>query len=258
MKPTISTIINYCSNDYTFIKECINHALPFSEQVVVSMSTHFFDGIKENEDILRKTVVENPNASFIQFSYIENLKNCAGGWHNMTRAVGWETLKTKSDYILFLDSDEIVDTEKFLLWLQCFDISLFDSYRFLGHWYFRNTCYQATQLEEVSVMIKNSLCSFKFLECCPGERLGMVNIPNTKVFRSAVDTLNQPMFHHYSWTKTKEQMIRKVKSWGHNKDRDWVSLIEKEFQRNFDESCHDFVHNYSYRKVEPFINVKIA
>mgnify|MGYP001609007532 CR=1 FL=1 len=258
MRPRISTVINYCSNDYPFIKECINHALPFSEQIVVSMSTHFFDGVEENEDILKQTVTENLNASFITFPYIEDATKCAGDWHNMTRAVGWKILKTKSDYILFLDSDEIVDTEKFSSWLENFDITSFDSYRFLGHWYFRNTCYQATQLEEVSVMIKNSLCSFESLKNCLGERLGLVRYPNTKISRSAVDTLHQPMFHHYSWAKTKEQMIRKVKSWGHKSDRAWVSLIEKEFQRDFDENCHDFVHNYFYRKVEPYINVKIA
>ena len=65
-----------------------------------------------------------------------------------------------------------------------------------------------------------------------------------------------PMFHHYSWVRTREEMLKKVKSWAHHKDRDWTSLVEKEFERKFNsqtDTC--FVHNYKYVEVEPHISV---
>jgi hypothetical protein len=59
---------------------------------------------------------------------------------------------------------------------------------------------------------------------------------------------NIPMIHHYSWVRTKEQMLQKVKAWGHNADKDWVSLIEEEFSRPFNGKC--FVNNYSYEVLD--------
>jgi hypothetical protein len=41
-----------------------------------------------------------------------------------------------------------------------------------------------------------------------------------------------------------DEMIQKVISWGHNKDIDWVSLIEQEFTHDF--NGKDFIHNYEY------------
>ena len=46
---------------------------------------------------------------------------------------------------------------------------------------------------------------------------------------------------------TKEQMLQKVKAWGHNTDKDWVSLIEEEFNRPFNGKC--FVNNYEFEVI---------
>jgi hypothetical protein len=50
--------------------------------------------------------------------------------------------------------------------------------------------------------------------------------------------------HHYSWVRTKEEMLRKVKAWGHTNDKDWNTLIEEEFSREF--NGKDFVHGYNF------------
>jgi subtilase family serine protease len=39
-------------------------------------------------------------------------------------------------------------------------------------------------------------------------------------------------------------MIQKVISWGHNKDIDWVSLIEQEFTHDF--NGKDFINKYGF------------
>jgi len=50
-------------------------------------------------------------------------------------------------------------------------------------------------------------------------------------------------------------MLKKVSCWSHNKDQDWVSLIEKEFSAPF--RGIDMVFNQEYITVEPYLNIKI-
>jgi hypothetical protein len=46
-------------------------------------------------------------------------------------------------------------------------------------------------------------------------------------------------------------MIKKVSTWGHSHERDWVQLVKDEFANGF--KGVDFVHGYKYKTVEPFI-----
>ena len=62
---------------------------------------------------------------------------------------------------------------------------------------------------------------------------------------------SEPMIHHYSWVRTYEEMLKKVKHWGNTKDKDWTTMVHKEFEKDFDGT--DFVHNYEYNKVEGYI-----
>jgi hypothetical protein len=62
-------------------------------------------------------------------------------------------------------------------------------------------------------------------------------------------------FHYFSWARTKQEMLVKTASWGHKNDRDWHSLIEKEFSHEFNST--DFVHGYSYNIVEDQFNLGI-
>ena len=39
-----ATIINFCSNDYSYLRHCIDGVKPFSSQVIVPVCDHFFDG----------------------------------------------------------------------------------------------------------------------------------------------------------------------------------------------------------------------
>ena len=255
---TISTVISYCSNDKDFINACISHAKPFSKQISVCACTNFFDGQKEDSENLMKVVEANQPLLFTIFPFYQRFQGDRenyGQWHNRMRAHGWQSLTEPTDWVLFLDADEIVDTDKFIHWLANFNVNASSAYRFLGYWYFRDTCWQANQTEEVSVMTRWNKCNWNYLDCCPGERFGLLDAQSQ---RNVADILNQPMFHHYSWARTKEGMLRKVKSWGHSGNKPWNELIEKEFKREFNETCKDFVHNYTFKKVGPFINARIT
>jgi hypothetical protein len=66
---------------------------------------------------------------------------------------------------------------------------------------------------------------------------------------------NQIIMHHFSWVRTKEQMLKKVESWAHKGDKHWVSLIEEEFKYSF--RGRDFVHNYKFIEVENTFKIDI-
>ena len=72
----------------------------------------------------------------------------------------------------------------------------------------------------------------------------------------------KPLVHHYSWVRSREEMLQKVKSWGHNQDRNWVKLVEDHFalseSKRGGAGFRDFVHGYAYRTVRPYISLTDA
>jgi len=82
----LSTIINYCSNDFRFIDHVIRSVLPFTDQVIVPICDHFYDGEPENKQKLLTTYLKNPAVRFVEFSY-DSEKAWLGAryWTNMAR-----------------------------------------------------------------------------------------------------------------------------------------------------------------------------
>lgn len=247
MFPKISTIINYCTNDYQFLKPCIQSVLPFSQEIIVAYCDSFFDGEPENKELIKQSIIDNPAPQFIDFPYSE-IKALPeyGFMHNYNRAVGWLNLQQKSDWILFLDCDEIADP-CFYLWLKHATLN-HDAYRINSYWYFRETYWQAIQHEDSAVLTQNKDFTFNSIVKSSGERFGLMH---TDRIHGQNDLLGNPMFHHYSWVGNEQRLLRKVKAWGHSNNRDWTSMIHEEFKREFNQICQDPVHNYSYIKVKP-------
>ena len=254
---TISTVISYCSNDQDFIRDVVEKVRPFSTEISISFSTHLFSGEFEDHQKLTTSLEQLNGTVKVQFPYVHGERPTPGHWHNRARAYGYQVLTKPADWILFLDGDEVVDTLEFMKWLDSPLFGYHTGYRFLGHWYFRDTCWQATSREDVSVLAQASKCNFQFLDNCPGERLGLLDPGSVSNVRGVDGAL---MFHHYSWARTKEGMLTKVRSWGHKNDQPWEQMINYHFEQHpeFNESLTDFVHGYNFRKVEPFINAHVT
>jgi hypothetical protein len=240
----LATVISYCTNDERFIRECLDQAISVSDLVVVPISSHLFDGTPENTESITKLSAEYPNVSFIMFDWEEGQH--PRYWHNMSRIVGNHVLPEDVDWVLFLDSDEILDSKLFNEFKKDPTFENYDSYKLGCYWYFRDTNIRATTYEDSPVLIRKKLVAIDpnnlYIE---REQLHeALDVPKRRM------TLNNntPMIHHYSWVRTKEQMLQKVKAWGHNADKDWVSLIEEEFSRPFNGKC--FVNNYSYEVLD--------
>ena len=242
----ITTIINYCTNDYRFIKDCIDNVRSFSDEIIVPVSDCFFDGTPENRELLDKTYKENPNVNFIEYEWTEG--NEPRYWHNMSRWIGLQNCST--EWILFLDADEVVEEKRFTEWLsQNKDVDT-PIYEFSTYWYFRDITNRATTTEHAGLLVRKDIINQDLIFHDHERWSFMYTHYNKKFMENGLD--GKPMIHHYSWVRTYDEMLKKVKHWGHTKDKDWTSLVHKEFKKDFDGT--DFVHNYQYEKVEGYIN----
>lgn len=259
---SIAVVINYCTNDYRFLKKAIEGVRPFAHKVIVTVSDHFFDGTPENQDLLEASYREHPDTQFVEFAFREDetyglhcpvQKGDADWihfWHSTNRYIGYHFVPEGIDYILFIDVDEIFDGEKFLLWLSHFPYQEYTALKFSSYFYFRSASYRAHSLHSNGpLMVKKSLIQPEaLLDIC--ERKGIfVDFPGSK--RDHVAALDgSPLCHHFSWVKPKEELFRKVLSWGHYQDKNWTALLQKELEQPF--QGKDALFDLSYETVTPF------
>jgi hypothetical protein len=249
------SIINYCTNDYMFLKPCVDAVRPFSSEIIVPYCDHFLDGTPENRELLNKSIAENPGVTFIEFDY--NPSQSSRWHHNACRKIGFDVAPKDTDYFMLLDVDEIIEPDNFIAWWKTQEKNPKDSYRLACYWYFRDFKYRSKNWEEAIALVKGGL-----LTTC--DDLTFSNEERKALFWSTLECRRMdkcklnglPFSHHYSWVRSKEGMLKKVRSWGHNKDKDWVTLVEKEFEQPF--RGKDVIFgDREYDMVEPLINVKI-
>jgi len=268
MPHSIATIINYCSNDYQFLRPNIKQVKKFSQQNIVPICDHFYDGSPENTQLISRSRKENPQAQFIPFKYNPRaarpfwrgwqfmLRNLGFGrvwgaqyWICYARRLGFKHVNQKIDYILFLDADEIIDGRKFLHWLNTNQYKQFNALKPANYWYWRSPRYQATTYEDSALLAEYSALQ-KAVFMDHDERNATFNSIHGSKTRMVLGLDNQPMIHHYGWAKPKKNLIKKVQTWGHRQDRNWTKLIETEFSHPF--SGTDFIYRRRYQTVPPF------
>lgn len=239
-RPKISVVINYCSNDKKFLRECLNAARQISNQIIVPVSDHFFDGTPEDMELIEQHATDFYFADFLVFRWQEK-RIPSRYWHNYARLLGAQKVKDNCDWVLFLDVDEIVEPDLFNKFaIACLNNPHINSYKLANYWYFRERKHRAKQIEDSAVIVRSDKSCDIDLSNFNQEReqFEYYNTPR----KVTID--NKPIIHHYSWVRTKEEMLKKVKAWGHNMDKDWVFLVEEEFSRPFNGRC--FVNNYEF------------
>lgn len=254
----IGTAINFCTNDWRFLNACVAEARKFSEQIIISVCDHFFDGTEENYALLEEIYRSFPDCTFIEYAFNPEMPygtfvNVYPGdpdwvhhWHNSGRLVSFYFFKEQVDYLYFLDVDEIVDGERFSEWAQSFPKG--NAFRPSQHWYFREPCYQSIDQPDGQVFIKKEILTPGML-LDPDERMGTFFRAEGEKHRHVNGLDGLPMVHHYSWVREKQELLKKARAWGHHWERDWTALIEGEYAGEF--KGVDFVRAYKYRKVPP-------
>ena len=258
----IGSVVSYCENEHAFLAPCIEKLKQVSDIIVVSYCEKTFDGEEQDLSKLEEFKMKTPGVNFAEFSFEDIFKKDPRKGHNLCRIIGHEILKENVDKIMFLDTDEIIDVKNFKSWRE--STNEFETYDHLNlqcHWYYRDVCFQAIQKENCVSIHSMDVLTSQMLDS-PAERWFWYNAKNTKI--GAMTRDGQPLAHHYSWVRTKDQLLKKVKSWGHAQDKggNWSAKIEACFQSDFDgnpRAClggrTDIVHNYSYKKVSPYIQL---
>lgn len=241
----VGVVISYCSNDKCFIKPLIDQCKIFADEVVVVSCSHYFDGHIDNnlEDLTHLGV------NHYIFDYLPD--NDIKYHHNWARYKGLEL--SHSEFVLFLDADEIPDGNLMYNYLREAELKYNSVINFKCHWYFREPIYRARRNEICGLLAHRSLLT-ENLFFTPLERWSykLYNIPSIE----NADYNGLVIMHHFSWVKTKFQMLKKVSSWGHHNDKNWEELIEKEFDSEF--SNRDFVHGYTFERVVNQFNIELT
>jgi tetratricopeptide (TPR) repeat protein len=251
--PRIATIVNFCTLDSRFLPDCLANVRTFSEQIIISAATHFFDGTPENREELERLAGdltdEVTEFLILDYDHAQTIRHGSRYWHNFARWSAVKQLTDDIDHVLFLDADEIVEGERFAEWLASGEFTHYDAAALAANWYFREPSYRATSMEEAGLLVRRDAITEELI-FDNLERWSFLRLQRCARFLKGCDDL--PMLHHYSWVRTKEEMLRKVSAWGHNRDKDWASLVHKEFEHGF--TGKDFVHGYNYIFVEPYLS----
>lgn len=259
----ITTVISFCTNDYRLLKACVEQAHRFSNHIIITVCDHFFDGTLENYALLEHVYHLFPECQFIEYAfdsqesyhrftpYYPEHHNWRHVWHNTGRWISYYFLPQECAFICFLDSDEIIDGDRFLKWIEENGIASYSALSFSSYWYFREAKYQATKMDDTGVLINRKALLPDYLWHVD-ERSGILMRIGGKGLCQVKGKDQKPLMHHYSWVRTKEELHKKFSTWGHYWERPWDELLEKEFSAPF--LGKDFTRGYVYRTVQAYFD----
>jgi hypothetical protein len=243
---SVAAIINFCTTEARFLKACIEQVRYFAHQIIIPVCDHFFDGKPENRALLEQIYRSFPDCLFVEFPYLPN--KSPAYLASVSRMVGTQFLHDEIDRLFFVDADEIPEGKKIVSWFNSSDWAQYSVLKLASYWYFREPRYRAQQWEDAILFVQRKTLDASLLlhereraaiyDALPGPKKCMVTGSD-----------GTPLCHHFSWVRTKQELLKKVTSWGHRKDRNWVDLVEQEYSGPFRGT--DFVHGYSYQEIDP-------
>src|SRR3990167_8409004 len=152
----VGTVVNFCTNEFRFLRDCLEQALLFSDEVVAVAASHFFDGTLENRELLEKIYTAFPQVQFVEYPFLPaaipnwifhevNLENF---WHCLSRWIGFSKLSSRVKWVLFLDADEVADGKRFSAWMKMGEFTEEKVLKLANYWYFIEPIYRAKSFED--------------------------------------------------------------------------------------------------------------
>jgi len=117
-----------------------------------------WNGTPENAEALTNSLAEFADNPLVQ-QYTIGWEEGQSPWYweGLGRYLGTEQVSESSEYVVYIDIDEVIDPEKFKSWIDLEHHIKYDALKLATYWYWREPIYQATQLEDSVVMIKTVL-----------------------------------------------------------------------------------------------------
>lgn len=244
---SIAAAVHYCTNDYRFLRKVVDEAKKFSRLIIIPVCDHFFNGEKENRALLDRTYCDFPDCQFIEFAYYPdrlyhrlithftpNDREWGFFWHSTSRYLAALFLPKDIEYVLFLDSDEVIDGDRFLEWLNLGLYRSFLALRLRCYIYAHRPTLRAQQIFNSALMARPRVLDASVINA--EDRHGLFNILPEPKKKNLLDESGAPFIHHYSWVRPQNECYRKSETWGHRLDMDWKQMIDKMFQQpgNYD------------------------
>ena len=249
-------VISFCTHDARFLKRCIEGLAGSCDQTLVPVCDHFFDGTPENYPLLEHLFAAHVEVTFIEFAYSTEMlygtaaklqpksPGTAQHWHGSSRLVSTYFLKDEITHILFCDVDEIAESKRLAGFLEQIDCR---ALRFAAYNYFRSATWRAEEIADAALLVERKALSHEML-IQEDERSGIFQMmPEPKELCVSCDA---PLFHHYSWVRTREEALAKSRRWGHHWERGWEELINTHFTGPLQRE--DFIRKYHYKEAALF------
>lgn len=258
----ISVIINYCSNERMFLDANIIQCKKFSNDIIISYGSHLYDGTPEDFHDIEYFKNKYPSINFVKYNVDINtdltkqkgvINRPTAYWHNLARWTAIKEIKNK-DWVFIIDIDEIPDGDRVKEWLNIFPLKKEECYKLANYWYFKSPENQATTLEDSVLLINyNYLTENNIFG--DWERDSLILSSGTLLRRQIKGIDNKPMFHHYSFCRTKEGLKHKLRNWGHCNEYNNVDKIIEYIYTS--DQIRDIIHNYNYITVPNKFNIEI-
>lgn len=179
-------------------------------------------------------------------------------FHNLSR---WTAIQhISNDWVFIIDADELPDGQLVSEWLSNFtssDLNPSTCYKLACHWYFKAPENQAIPLEDSILLIHRSHLTEANI-FGDDERDHLIRASKNKLLIQVKDLQGRVMWHHFSFVRGKEGLIKKLSTWGHSDD-----LFKEVDPAKFvgyiyhNEGVNDIVHQYSYVQVSNKFGIRM-
>jgi hypothetical protein len=265
----VGVVVNYCSNDKPFIKAALEQCLHFTEHVVVVYGSHLYDGTPEDTDeYLDFFKLKFPQVKFVKYQVDLTQKNLKGVvrrptayYCNLARYLGFEALKNDVDWLFFIDADEVPEGENVNMWLTSTQLDKNNIYKLGNYWYFKLPIFQAATWEDSILLVHKQYLNDTTI-FHDNERDGIIQIAQMAgvqdVKRMVLGIHENPMFHHFSWVRSKQGIATKLRTNTHRDDIlrnvNIQAMVDHIFQND---QVNDCIHGYSYNHVDNIFNIVV-
>jgi hypothetical protein len=236
---SIATVIHYCTNDFRFLRKVVDEAKNFSSKIIIPVCDHFFNGKKENRAMLNRTYHDFPDCEFIEFAYYPDrlysrylsgysVKDREWGffWHSTSRYIAAVMMPKDVEYILFLDSDEVIDGKRFLNWLDTYEYRSYLAMRFSAYFYLLRPDLCNKRIFTSALMTRPEILTIGNV-INSNDRYGLfLALPEPKK-PDIFDPHGRPFIHHYSWVRLHHECVQKSETWGHRLDVNWSTMLDQ-------------------------------
>lgn len=248
---TVAAVVCYSHLERDFLGAVLRECRHFAREVVVVYGSRYFD-LTPQPPPAEHVVRAFPDVKFLQHDTHDHpgMRNRAAYWINSMRWAGVQA--STSETVLFLDADEVPEGRRVAAFLAAHPPGSLPPLKFANWWYMRHPWLRCEAVEDSIILVPRAGLTAALVLGAEAERDSLVGgAPRRRV----VDGARTPMFHHYSWVRSADDLRRKVATWGHAEDRDWLTPLNAELGTPVRrESGHhtDAIFGRRYTVVEPY------